>query len=50
MYGRTKSTERRFMPARGTNASEDDESSLRELELEGPLASIHEPSGAGDGD
>ena len=40
----------RFMPARGTNVSEDDDSSLRELELEGPLAPIYEPSGAGDGD
>ena len=28
----------RFMPARDTNVSEDDESSLRELELEEPLA------------
>ena len=40
----------RFMPARGTNVSEDDESSLRELELEGPLAPVYEPAGAGDGD
>ena len=40
----------RFMPARGTNVSEDDDSSLRELELEGPLAPIGEPSSAGDGD
>ena len=40
----------RFMPARGTNVSEDDDSSLPELELEGPLAPIGEPSGAGDGD
>ena len=40
----------RFMPARGTNVSEDDDSSLPELELEGPLAPIYEPSGAGDGD
>ncbi len=28
----------RFMPARHTNVREDDDSSLRELELEGPLA------------
>ena len=40
----------RFMPARSTNVSEDDESSLRELELEGPLAPVYEPAGAGDGD
>ena len=40
----------RFMPARNTDVSEDDDSSLRELELEGPLAPIYEPSGAGDGD
>ena len=40
----------RFMPARGTNVSEDDESTLRELELDGPLVPVHEPSGAGDGD
>ena len=40
----------RFMPARDTNVSEDDDSSLGELELEGPLALIDEPSGAGDGD
>ena len=40
----------RFMPARGTDVSEDHDSSLRELELEGPLASIYEPSGAGDDD
>jgi len=40
----------RFMPARGTNVSEDDESSLPELELEGRLAPIHEPAGAGDDD
>ena len=39
----------RFMPARDTNVSEDDDSSLGELELEGPLALIDEPSGAGDG-
>ena len=30
----------RFMPARGTNVSEDDDSSLRELGLEGPLGPI----------
>ena len=40
----------RFMPARDTNVSEDDDSSLRELESEGPLPLIYEPSGAGDGD
>ena len=40
----------RFMPARGTNVSEDGDSNLRELEPEGPLAPIHEPAGAGDGD
>ena len=40
----------RFMPARGINVTEDDEISLRELELERPLAPIQEPSGAGDGD
>ena len=40
----------RFMPARGINVTEDDEISLRERELERPLAPIHEPSGAGDGD
>ena len=40
----------RFMPARGTNVSEGDDSSLRELELEGPLVPIGEPAGAGDGD
>ncbi len=40
----------RFMPARGTNVSEHDDSSLRELELEGALRPIYEPSGAGDGD
>ncbi len=39
----------RFMPARDTNVSEDDESqSARELELEGPLAPTYEPSGAGE--
>jgi Na+/melibiose symporter-like transporter len=37
----------RFMPARDTNVSEDDESqSARELELEGPLAPTYEPSGS----
>ena len=40
----------RFMPARGTNVNEDDESSLQELELQGPLTPIYEPAGAGDGD
>ncbi len=40
----------RFMPARDTNVSEDDDSSLQELELEGPFAPINEPSAAGDGD
>ena len=40
----------RFMPARGTNVSEDDDSSLRELELEGPPAPIPAPAIAGDGD
>ena len=40
----------RFMPARATNVREDDERSLPELELEGPLALIDERSGAGDGD
>ncbi|MCH7786379.1 MAG: hypothetical protein IIC22_02615, partial [Chloroflexi bacterium] len=39
----------RFMPARGTDVSEDDDSSLQEQELEGPLALIDERSGAGDG-
>ncbi len=39
----------RFMPARGTNVSEDDDSSLPEPELEGQLALIDERSGAGDG-
>ena len=39
----------KFMPARGTNVSEDDDSNLPELELEGPLALIDERSGAGDG-
>ena len=40
----------RFMPARDPTVIEDDEDSLRVLELEGPLAPINEPSGAGDGD
>ena len=40
----------RFMPARGTNVSEDDDSSLLELALEGHLALIDEHSGAWDGD
>ena len=40
----------RFMPARGTNVSDVDDSSLPEPELEGPLAPIIEPSGAGAGD
>ncbi len=40
----------RFMPARGTNVRGDDDSTLRERELEGPFAPIHEPAGAGDGD
>ncbi|MCH7977514.1 MAG: hypothetical protein IH935_00880 [Acidobacteria bacterium] len=40
----------RFMPARGTHVSEDDDSSLPELELEGPSAPIYEPAGAGDDD
>ena len=40
----------RFMPARGTNVSEDDDSTLPELELKGPPAPIHEPAAAGDGD
>ena len=40
----------RFMPARAANVSEGDDSSLRELELEGPLVPIGEPAGAGDGD
>ncbi len=34
----------RFMPARGTSVKEDDESSLRELELEGPLPSTSPPA------
>ena len=40
----------RFMPARDTNVSEDDDSSLRELELEGAPVPTHEPAGAGDDD
>ena len=40
----------RFMPARGTVVSEDDDSSLPELELEGPLAPIFETSSAEDDD
>ena len=40
----------RFMPARVTSVSEDDKSSLPELNLEGSLAPLYEPSGAGDGD
>ena len=40
----------RFMTARDTNVSEYDESSLADLESEGPLTPIYEPSGAGDGD
>ena len=40
----------RFMPARDTNMSEDHDSGLPERELEGPLAPIHEPAGAWDGD
>ena len=40
----------KFMPARGTDVSEDDDSSLQEQALEGPFALIDEPSGAGDGD
>ncbi|MCH8346459.1 MAG: hypothetical protein IIC87_05970, partial [Chloroflexi bacterium] len=39
----------RFMPARDPNVSEGDDSSLPELELEGPLALIDERSTAGDG-
>ena len=39
----------RFMPARDANVSEDDESGLREPELEGPLAAIGAPAGTGDG-
>ena len=39
----------RFMPARGTNVSEDDDSSTPELELGGPHALIDERTGAGDG-
>ncbi len=37
----------RFMPARGTDVSEDDDSSLEELELEESLAPIYDSSGAG---
>ena len=40
----------RFMSARDTNVSEDDDGSLRELELEGSPAPTHEPAGAGDDD
>ena len=40
----------RFIPARDTKVAEDDDSNPRELELEGPLALVYEPSGAGDGD
>ena len=40
----------RFMPARDTNVSEDDDNSLRELGLAGRSAPIYEPAGAGDGD
>ena len=40
----------RFMPARAASLSEDDDSSLPELELEGSFALIHEPAGAGDDD
>ena len=40
----------RFMPARDTNVSEADDSSLRELELEGPPASTPAPAVAGDDD
>ena len=39
----------KFMPARDTNVSEDDDSSLQEQALEGPLALIDDRSGAGDG-
>jgi len=38
----------RFMPARVTDVSEDDDSKLRELGLEEPLAPTYEPSGAGE--
>ena len=40
----------RFMPARDTNVSERDDSSLRELELEIPPARTPAPAIAGDGD
>ena len=40
----------RFMPARGTNVSEDGDSSLRELELERPPAPTPAPAIAGDDD
>ena len=40
----------RFMPARHADVSDDDDSSPREPELEGTLAPIHEPAGAGYGD
>ncbi|MCH7652806.1 MAG: MFS transporter, partial [Chloroflexi bacterium] len=40
----------RFMPARDADVSEDDDSSLRELELEGAPVPTHEPAGAGDDD
>ena len=40
----------RFMPARDAYVSEDDDSSLQELELEGPPAPVYQPSGVGDGD
>ena len=40
----------RFMPARHTNVSEDDDSSLQQRELKGPFIPIDEPSGAGDHD
>ena len=40
----------RFMPARATNVSEDDDSSLREPELEGSPTPTRTPAIAGDGD
>ena len=40
----------RFMPARDTNVNEDDDSSLRGLELEGRPAPTPEPAAVGDGD
>ena len=40
----------RFIPARATNVSEVDDSSLRELELEEPLTPIFDPAGAGADD